>query len=139
MLVKSIPFAPALRIFSIPHWKDDCFSTRICEHSGPVAGDIIFYQFNKRKVEQGFFSHFLSLYAFDKLPAGRKLRQMELNNHDWPKRSCGGRRAPLRSLSAPGVAAAPPGSIIRSGLTAFGVLFILAGACSGLQAVALSC
>ncbi len=62
-------------------------------------------------------------------------RDTDLNNHDWPKRSCSGRRAPLRSLSAPGVAAAPLGSIIRSGLTAFGVLFILAGACFGLQAV----
>ena len=41
-----------------------------------MAGDFILYQFSKRKVEQGFFSHFLSLYAFDNLPTGRRLREM---------------------------------------------------------------
>ena len=38
--------------------------------------DIIFYQFSRSKVECGDFSHFLSLYAPDKLPSGRRLREM---------------------------------------------------------------
>jgi hypothetical protein len=41
-----------------------------------VAGDLILYQFSRWKVEQGFFSHFLSLYDFEKLPEGRRLREM---------------------------------------------------------------
>ena len=41
-----------------------------------MAGDLIFYQFNRVKVEQGDFRHFLSLYAPDKLPTGRRLREM---------------------------------------------------------------
>jgi hypothetical protein len=40
------------------------------EHEGIV------YQFSRSKVERGDFSHFLSLYAPDKLPSGRRLRQM---------------------------------------------------------------
>jgi hypothetical protein len=62
---------PADRLF-----RNGCPQTRICKHSHPVAGDLVFYQFSRWKVEQGFFSHFLSLYAFDKLPAGRRLREM---------------------------------------------------------------
>ena len=38
--------------------------------------DLIFYQFSRSKVERGDFSHFLGLYAPDKLPAGRRLRDM---------------------------------------------------------------
>jgi hypothetical protein len=39
-------------------------------------GDVIFYQFSRDKVERGDFGHFLGLYAVDKLPTGRRLRQM---------------------------------------------------------------
>ena len=38
--------------------------------------DLIFYQFSRSKVERGDFSHFLSLYSPDKLPTGRRLRDM---------------------------------------------------------------
>ena len=38
--------------------------------------DLIFYQFSRSKVERGDFSHFLNLYAPDKLPTGRRLRDM---------------------------------------------------------------
>jgi hypothetical protein len=38
--------------------------------------DLIFYQFSRSKVERGDFSHFLSLYGPDKLPTGRRLREM---------------------------------------------------------------
>lgn len=38
--------------------------------------DLIFYQFSRAKVEQGEFSHFLSLYAPDKLPDGRPLQEL---------------------------------------------------------------
>lgn len=38
--------------------------------------DLIFYQFSRFKIERGDFSHFLGLYALDKLPTGRRLRQM---------------------------------------------------------------
>jgi len=38
--------------------------------------DLIFYQFSRSKVERGDFSHFLSLYGAEKLPAGRRLREM---------------------------------------------------------------
>ena len=41
-----------------------------------MAGDIIFYQFSRSKVERCDFSHFLSLYAPDKLPTGSRLREM---------------------------------------------------------------
>ena len=40
------------------------------------AGDAVFYQFSRPKVERGDFTHFLSLYSPDKLPSGRRLRQM---------------------------------------------------------------
>jgi len=38
--------------------------------------ELIFYQFSRSKVERGDFSHFLNLYAPDKLPTGRRLRDM---------------------------------------------------------------
>ena len=41
-----------------------------------MAGDLILYQFSRSKVESGDFSHFLELYAPDKLPEGRRLRDM---------------------------------------------------------------
>ena len=41
-----------------------------------MKGDTIFYQFSRSKVERGDFRHFLSLYAPDKLPEGRPLRDM---------------------------------------------------------------
>ena len=41
-----------------------------------MDSDLIFYQFSRRKVERADCSHFLSLYAPDRLPAGRRLRQM---------------------------------------------------------------
>jgi len=41
-----------------------------------IEADLIFYQFSPSKVERGDFSHFLSLYAPDKLPTGRRLREM---------------------------------------------------------------
>ena len=40
------------------------------------AYDLIVYQFSRDKVERGDFSHFLSLYGPDKLPGGRRLREM---------------------------------------------------------------
>jgi hypothetical protein len=41
-----------------------------------MAGDLIFYQFSRSKVERGDFQHFVALYAPDKLPDGRRLREM---------------------------------------------------------------
>lgn len=41
-----------------------------------MENDVILYQFSRSKVERGDFSHFLSLYALDKLPANRRLREM---------------------------------------------------------------
>jgi hypothetical protein len=41
-----------------------------------MAEDIIFYQFSRDKIERSDFSHFLGLYAPDKLPTGRRLRAM---------------------------------------------------------------
>lgn len=38
--------------------------------------DLVFYQFSRSKVECGDFSHFLSVYGPDKLPSGRRLRDM---------------------------------------------------------------
>lgn len=40
-----------------------------------MAGDIIFFQFSRPKVERCDFSHFLGLYAPDKLPTGSRLRE----------------------------------------------------------------
>jgi len=42
----------------------------------PMGSDLICYQFSRSKVERCDFSHFLSLYAPDKLPEGRRLRDM---------------------------------------------------------------
>jgi hypothetical protein len=44
--------------------------------NGDMADDVILYQFTRSKVERGDFIHFLSLYAPDKLPEGRRLREM---------------------------------------------------------------
>ena len=41
-----------------------------------MSNDLILYQFSRLKVERGDFSHFLSLYSPDKLPEGRRLREM---------------------------------------------------------------
>jgi hypothetical protein len=41
-----------------------------------MPDDPIFYQFSRSKVERNDFSHFLGLYAPDKLPTGRRLRDM---------------------------------------------------------------
>ena len=41
-----------------------------------MGHDLIYYQFSRAKVEQCDFSHFLSLYAPDKLPAGRRLQEL---------------------------------------------------------------
>ena len=44
-----------------------------------MTGQTIFYQFSRSKIERGDFRHFLSLYALEKLPEGRPLRDL-LNN-----------------------------------------------------------
>jgi len=41
-----------------------------------MDSDLIFYQFSRSKVEREDFSRFLSLYTPDRLPAGRRLREM---------------------------------------------------------------
>lgn len=41
-----------------------------------MSRDIIVYQFSRPEVERGDFSQFLSLYAPEKWPTGRKLREM---------------------------------------------------------------
>jgi len=41
-----------------------------------MASDLIIYQFSRSKVERGDFRHFLELYTPDKLPEGRRLRDM---------------------------------------------------------------
>jgi hypothetical protein len=41
-----------------------------------MSGQAIMYQFSRSKVEREDFSRFLGLYAPDKLPAGRRLREM---------------------------------------------------------------
>jgi len=41
-----------------------------------MGSDLIFYQFSRSKVERVDFSHFLGLYAPDKLPSGRRLREL---------------------------------------------------------------
>jgi len=38
--------------------------------------NLVVYQFSRSKVERGDFSHFLDLYAPEKLPQGRRLREM---------------------------------------------------------------
>ena len=41
-----------------------------------MGSDFVLYQFSRSKVERGDFRHFLDLYAPDKLPTGRRLREM---------------------------------------------------------------
>jgi hypothetical protein len=41
-----------------------------------MPDDIVVYQFSRSRVEVGDFSHFLSVYAFENLPTGRRLRDM---------------------------------------------------------------
>ncbi len=41
-----------------------------------MSYDLVVYQFSRPKVEAGDFSHFLNLYAPEKLPTGRRLRGM---------------------------------------------------------------
>jgi hypothetical protein len=41
-----------------------------------MVEELIMYQFSRSKVEQCDFSHFLSMYAPDKLPIGKRLRDM---------------------------------------------------------------
>jgi hypothetical protein len=41
-----------------------------------MDSDLILYQFSRSKVECGDFGHFRSLYGPDKLPTGRRLREM---------------------------------------------------------------
>src|SRR6266567_4888538 len=38
--------------------------------------DLIFYEFSRSKAERGDFRYFLNLYAPEKLPGGRRLREM---------------------------------------------------------------
>ena len=38
--------------------------------------DLVFYRFSRWKVERGAFGHFMSLSAPEKLPSGRRLREM---------------------------------------------------------------
>ncbi len=40
-----------------------------------MGGELIFYQFSRSKVERTDFSHFLNLYAPDKLPPPTNSRQ----------------------------------------------------------------
>lgn len=40
------------------------------------ARPVVFYEFSRRKVERGDFSDFLGHYGLDRLPTGRRLRQM---------------------------------------------------------------
>jgi hypothetical protein len=39
-----------------------------------LCSDLIFYQFSRSKAERGDFSHFLNLYAPDKLPIGGRMQ-----------------------------------------------------------------
>jgi hypothetical protein len=41
-----------------------------------VGNDIILYRFSRSKVERGDFGHFLTLYALNNLPKGRRLGEM---------------------------------------------------------------
>lgn len=38
--------------------------------------NLVVYQFSRSKIERGDFSHFLSVYSPEKLPSGRRLREM---------------------------------------------------------------
>jgi hypothetical protein len=52
------------------------YAQRAHYNSDGMAGEIIFYQFSRSKVERCDFSHFLSLYAPDKLPTSGRMREM---------------------------------------------------------------
>lgn len=41
-----------------------------------MSGEFVIYQFSRSKVERGDFSHFLGIYGPDRLPQGRRLRDM---------------------------------------------------------------
>lgn len=41
-----------------------------------MGSNLVVYQFSRSKVERGDFSHFLGLYGLEKLPTGRRLREM---------------------------------------------------------------
>ena len=41
-----------------------------------MGSQLVYYQFSRSKVESGDWSHFLGLYAPDKLPTGLRLREM---------------------------------------------------------------
>lgn len=41
-----------------------------------MGHDLVIYQFSRAKVECGDFSHFVGIYAPEKLPTGRRLREM---------------------------------------------------------------
>src|SRR4051812_37820153 len=41
-----------------------------------MVDDLIVYEFSRFKIERGDFSHFLAQFSLDKLPTGRRLRQM---------------------------------------------------------------
>lgn len=41
-----------------------------------MGHNLVVYQFSRSNIERGDFSHFLSVYAPDKLPSGRRLRDM---------------------------------------------------------------
>lgn len=41
-----------------------------------MGSNLVVYQFSRSKVDRGDFSHFLGLYGPEKLPTGRRLREM---------------------------------------------------------------
>ena len=41
-----------------------------------MADNVIFYEFSRLKVERGDFSHFMRQFALERLPTGRRLREM---------------------------------------------------------------
>jgi hypothetical protein len=48
----------------------------LCHYCTVTETDLIVYEFSRFKVERGDFSHFLSQFALEKLPTGRRLRMM---------------------------------------------------------------
>ena len=42
-----------------------------------MSGQFVIYQFSRSKVERGDFGHFLGIYGLDRLPQGRRLRDMQ--------------------------------------------------------------
>lgn len=45
-------------------------------YGDPVGAEAMIYQFSRSKVERGDFRHFIGLFAPEKLPDGRPLREM---------------------------------------------------------------